>query len=74
VSVWAGLNWVGKGKMAISCENVEILSGSIPDADSSEVISWYKIEFPDFLWDKNLFPLLSKFRNFPLLISERDSC
>jgi len=73
-SVWAGLNWLSMGKRAISCENVEILSGSIRDADSSNVISWYKIEFPDFLWDKNLFPFLSKFPNFSLLISERDSC
>lgn len=73
VSVWAALNWLSMGKMALSCENVELLSGSITDADSSNVMSWYKIEFPDFLWDKNLFPLLSKFRNFSLLISERES-
>jgi hypothetical protein len=73
-SVWAGLNRVSMGKMATSCGNVEIRSGSIPDADFFSVISWYKIEFPDFLWDKNLFPMLLKFRNFPRLISERDFC
>jgi hypothetical protein len=72
VSVWAGLNWVSMEKMATSCGNVEIISGSIPDAGFSNVISWHKTEFPDFRWDKNLYPMLLKFLNFPRLISERE--
>jgi hypothetical protein len=74
MSVWVGLNRLSMRKMEISCENIEILSGSIPDAGFYNVIFWYKIEFPDFLLDKNLFPLLLKFRNFPLRFSERHSC
>lgn len=72
--VWVGLNRLSMGKMAISCENTEILPGSKPDAGFYNVIFWYKIEFTDFLLDRNLFPQLLKFRNFPLRFSERHSC